>query len=245
MAVPGTNRCLAPSLSRWLLFVPLVCLCFSRSDAFAPVPPCAPGHAVGPGSRSSASRHNNAILVLRASKHKDVPGVHDDDNDEEEFFTPNRTSASPGTAGDPKTSLSASPGGSNNCNNSYNDSYLDDLTPPPVNFARNSILFSEQPSTRVRNNSSLDAWRFARNHLPAAVTGAWPWRDQEALEQRPLAALYNAAFVRLPVLGVAASYLYQKTVEGHDLVMDFGFDATGPQAIPPVVVLAVLVLILL
>jgi len=123
--------------------------------------------------------------------------------------------------------------------------YLDDLTPPPVNFARNSILFSENPSTKLRNNPPLAVWKFFRAHFPAIVTGAWPWRDLEALDEQPLAALYNALLVRLPVLAVGISYLYQKIAKNHDLVIDLGFDASGPQAVPPVLVIGVLVLILL
>jgi hypothetical protein len=130
-----------------------------------------------------------------------------------------------------------------NENKSYN--YLDDLTPPPVNFARNSILFSEQPSTKLRNNPPLTVWKFSRTYLPAVITGAWSWRDTDVLDERPLAALYNALLVRLPVIVVGTSYLYQKIAEGHDLIIDLGFDANGPQAVPPVLVIAVLVLILL
>ena len=149
-------------------------------------------------------------------------GMEDDDDDE--IFTPTTSNADETNA-------------SNN--------YLDDLTPPPVNFARNSILFSEQPSTKLRNNPALATWRGARTYLPAILTGAWPWRDLDMLDERPLAALYNALFVRLPVCAVAASYLYQKIALSHDLVIDLGFDASGPQAVPPLLVIGVLVLILL
>lgn len=126
-----------------------------------------------------------------------------------------------------------------------NQNFLDDLTPPPVNFARNSILFSENPSTKIRNNPPLELWKFCRTYLPPVITGAWPWRDTEALDDQPLAALYNVVLVRLPVVAVAISYLYQKLSEGHDLVMDLGFDSNGPQVVPPVLVIAILVLILL
>ena len=145
-------------------------------------------------------------------------------DDDDEIFTPTTSNADETNA-------------SNN--------YLDDLTPPPVNFARNSILFSEQPSTKLRNNPALTTWRGARTYLPAVLTGAWPWRDLDMLDERPLAALYNALFVRLPVCAVAASYLYQKIALSHDLVIDLGFDASGPQAVPPLLVIGVLVLILL
>ena len=126
-----------------------------------------------------------------------------------------------------------------------NQNFLDDLTPPPVNFARNSILFSENPSTKIRNNPPLELWKLCRTYLPAVITGAWPWRDIDALDEQPLAALYNAVLVRLPVIAVAISYLYQKMAQGHDLVMDLGFDSNGPQVVPPVLVIAILVLILL
>jgi hypothetical protein len=129
------------------------------------------------------------------------------------------------------------------------NSFMDDLTPPPVNFARNSILFSDNPATKQRNNSALDVWKFTRTYLPAFITGAWPWRDIPTLDERPLAALYNTAFVRLPVVGVAIGYLYQKIYEKHDLIVDFGFGGplfgNGPQAINPIIVIGVLILILL
>ena len=150
----------------------------------------------------------------------------DDDDDDEQVFTPKKGEG---------TKL--------NDDKEYN--FRDDLTPPPVNFARNSILFSENPSTKLRNNPPLKVWKVCRSNLPAVLTGAWPWRDIETLDERPLAALYNAFLVRLPVLAVAASYLYQKIAEGHDLVIDLGFDANGPQAVPPILVITVLVLILL
>ena len=130
-----------------------------------------------------------------------------------------------------------------------NNNFMDDLTPPPVNFVRNSILFSDNPSTKQRNNSALDVWKFTRTYLPAFITGAWPWRDIPTLDERPLAALYNAAFVRLPVVSVAIGYLYQKIYEKHDLIVDFGFGGplfgNGPQAINPIIVIGVLILILL
>merc|ERR1712154_697503 len=91
--------------------------------------------------------------------------------------------------------------------------FMDDLTPPPLNFARSSILFDDDPSTKARNNSALDFWKLLRSSCPAIITGAWPWRDIESLDERPLAALYNAAFVRLPVVATLATYLYQKIVD--------------------------------
>jgi hypothetical protein len=177
-----------------------------------------------------------SVFALGNSKNDndDVGNSIDDNSSDDEIFLPTQNNYNDeiSTQDEDETQ-----------NASYN--YLDDLTPPPVNFARNSILFSEQPSTKLRNNPPLTVWKLARTHLPAVLTGAWPWKDMEHLDDQPLGALYNVLLVRLPVLGVTASYLYQKIAEGHDLVIDLGFDANGPQAVPPVLVIAVLVLILL
>lgn len=172
----------------------------------------------------------------------------DDDDEEEEIFTPTTSSSSTRSDNDnaDTDTETAAADDTNSKNDSSDFNFMDDLTPPPVNFSRNSILFSDDPATKRRNNKALDAWKFARTYLPAFVTGAWPWRDIPSLDERPLAALYNAAFVRLPVVAVGVAYLNQKIFEGRDLVMDFGFDPLGgPQAINPVLVIAVLVLILL
>ena len=126
-----------------------------------------------------------------------------------------------------------------------NSNYLDDLTPPPVNFARNSILFSENPSTKSRNNPVLDAWTVSRTYLPALVTGAWPWRDVDRMDQQPMAALYNMLFVRIPIVIVIVTYLKNLILDGHGLVMDFGLVGNGPQAVNPILVLGVLCIILL
>jgi len=123
--------------------------------------------------------------------------------------------------------------------------YMDDLTPPPVNFARNSILFSDNPATK-KNNSALSVWLFTRTYLPAVVSGAWPWKDLPRLDDRPIESLYNTVFVRLPLCAVAGTYVYHKLVDQQDLVMDFGFDPfAGPQPINPIIVVGVLFLILL
>jgi hypothetical protein len=123
--------------------------------------------------------------------------------------------------------------------------YLDDLTPPPVNFARNSILFSDNPSTRRRNNPVLDVWRFCRTYLPAVVTGAWPWRDGDRMDGEPVASLYNMAFVRIPAVCVGVVYWKNLLLDGHDLVMDFGLIGDGPQVMNPILVMVVLCFILL
>jgi len=171
-----------------------------------------------------------SVFALGNSNNDNSNSNNDNSIDDDEIFIPTQNNNKDETEDGTK-------------NSSYN--YLDDLTPPPVNFSRNSILFSEQPSTKLRNNPPLTVWKFSRTHLPAVVTGAWPWKDMEHLDEHPLGALYNVLLVRFPVLGVTASYLYQKIAEGHDLVIDLGFDANGPQAVPPVLVIAVLVLILL
>ena len=127
--------------------------------------------------------------------------------------------------------------------------FLDDLIPPPVNFARNSILFSDNPSTKKRNNIVLDIWRTCRTYLPAFVTGAWPWRNnnpQQPLgDDRPLAALYNMILVRLPVVTVGIIYWKQLLWDHHDLIMDFGFTGNGPQVMNPLLVTFVLCFMLL
>jgi len=181
----------------------------------------------------------SSISFLAATRKDDG----EEEEEEEEIFIP--TSRRNDDSNDNSNNNNVN----NNNNVDDNDpspNFMDDLTPPPVNFARNSILFSKDPATKRRNNSALEAWTFTRTYLPAFITGAWPWRDIPSLDERPLAALYNAAFVRLPVVAVAVAYLYQKIIQGHDLVVDFGFDPMGgPQAVNPVLVLTVLILILL
>ena len=53
-------------------------------------------------------------------------------------------------------------------------------------------------------------------------------------------ALYNIAFVRLPVIGVGIAYI-NNVLHGHPLIMDIG---QGPTEISPIIVLSVLALIL-
>ena len=117
--------------------------------------------------------------------------------------------------------------------------YMDDLTPPPINFKRDSILFSDNPSTQ-RKNEALDFWKYCKTNVPPVITGAWPWRSQEVADDNPIGALYNIAFVRLPVIGVLIVYI-QNLLQGHPLVMDIG---QGPTEISPLIVLSVLALIL-
>ena len=230
-----------------------------RRRPFEPVPA---GYAIATDPNPAAAlrrpRCPSVFVVFSGKLDKAGFGEYDnDDEEDDEIFTPtmrnsssnnnhnNHEDSSPPAAGrrQETTTTTTTATTATTKNNGYD--YLDDLTPPPVNFARNSVLFSENPSTKARNNPPLTAWRFSRTYLPAIVTGAWPWRDTDTLDERPLSALYNVLIVRLPVLAVAASYLYQKIARGHDLVVDLGFDAHGPQAVPPVVVLGILVLILL
>ena len=129
---------------------------------------------------------------------------------------------------------------------------LDDLTPPTINIARDSILFSENPSTK-RNNAFLNVWISCKNNLPPIITGAWPWRIKQrrseasqdnvvvyAADENPLGAMYNMAFVRIPVIGIAIVYCYNLS-HGHPLIMDLG---QGTFEVSPLIVLSVLAFIL-
>ena len=198
-----------------------------------------------PRTSSPFGFHTTMVLHSNPNRNRNLDSDNtssndDNDDDDDEVFAPSIP-----TRNEKEENPTVSTTSSSSKNKNKNKKYLDDLTPPPVNFARNSILFSENPSTKLRNNPPLAVWKFSRTYLPAVLTGAWPWRDINELDERPLAALYNALLVRLPVLVVTVSYLYQKIAEGHDLVIDLGFDSSGPQAVPPILVVTVLVLILL
>jgi hypothetical protein len=119
------------------------------------------------------------------------------------------------------------------------NNYMDDLRPPSINLKRDSILFSENPSTK-RNDVALNIWISFKEKLPAVVTGAWSWRSTEGADANPIGALYNIAFVRLPVIGVGAIYI-QNLIQSHPLVMDVG---QGTFEVSPFIVLSVLALIL-
>ncbi len=123
--------------------------------------------------------------------------------------------------------------------NSTSANYLDDLTPPPINWARDSILFSDNPATK-RNNAAVDAWRLCRLYLPPVFTGTWSWRDTNITEKNPLGALYNMIVVRIPTMGIGLVYI-KNLVDGHPLIMDFG---QGAFEMSPIAVFAVLALIL-
>lgn len=117
--------------------------------------------------------------------------------------------------------------------------YMDDLTPPPINIKRDSILFSENPSTK-RNDEVAHVWKSCRINLPAILTGAWPWRPPQMADENPIGGLYNMIFVRIPVIGVAVVYI-QNIIQHHPLVLDIG---RGQFEVSPVIVLSVLALIL-
>jgi hypothetical protein len=154
-----------------------------------------------------------------------------DEEEEEEAFTLDRTRSSS------KSSTTTTTTTTTEAN------YIDDLTPPPINLARDSILFSENPSTQRNNNSALDAWKFCKSNLPAVFTGAWPWRENEQktlANHNPVGGLYNMAFVRLPVIAIVLLYS-RNLVEGHPLIMDIG---DGPFEMNPLIVYSVLALIL-
>jgi len=137
--------------------------------------------------------------------------------------------------------------GTKNINSSKNtnatlpssSSFLDDLTPPPFNFARDSILFSDNPATR-RNNAMTQLWGVCQKYLPPVMTGTWPWRDPSIMEHNPFGALYNMVLVRIPTIGIALVYLHNLW-EGHGWIVDFG---RGAFEMSPIVVLSVLALIL-
>lgn len=117
--------------------------------------------------------------------------------------------------------------------------YMDDLTPPEINWARDSILFSENPATK-RNNAVVETWRLCRLYLPPVFTGTWSWRDPGITDRNPLGAIYNMIVVRIPTMGISVVYI-KNLLEGHPLIMDFG---QGAFEMSPVVVLSVLALIL-
>lgn len=113
---------------------------------------------------------------------------------------------------------------------------LDDLEPPPINLRRGSILFDENPQTK-RNNDVLTLWKMTRTNLPKFVTGAW---RNDTGDDNPLGALYNMAFVRLPIILAFAGYV-KNNIDGHPLFVDFG---SGPLEFAPIAATALLILML-
>ena len=175
------------------------------------------------------SQNADAFLPTRASRTAEKLSVVEmgGDNDEEVYIV----AQAPERQND---SLPSSPSPPSEAMN-----YMDDLTPPPINFKRDSILFSDNPSTQ-RKNEALDFWKYCKTNLPPVITGSWPWRPQEVADDNPVGALYNIAFVRMPVIGVFFLYI-QNLLQGHPLIMDIG---KGPTEISPLIVLSVLALIL-
>ena len=115
---------------------------------------------------------------------------------------------------------------------------LDDLEPPEINFVRNSILFDENPQTK-RNNIILNVWKSTRRNVPKFITGAW--YDDRTLDDNPMGALYNMAFVRLPILLAYTGYLKNTFLDNHPIFIDFG---NGPFLFHPIAATALLILML-
>ena len=122
-----------------------------------------------------------------------------------------------------------------------NESVLEELTPPTINFGifrgSTSTLFDENPTT-ISNNGPLDLWKEAKATLPSILTGAWG--EDSVGNDNPVGALYNILFVRLPAIGMLGVYL-KNLYGGHPLVIDVGY---GPFEVSPIVVLFVMVVIL-
>jgi hypothetical protein len=174
----------------------------------------------------------------RSSPGGTIFSKHQDDQDEE-TYTVDRSSQLLEDASSSSSTTSTN-GTISSSSSSTEANYIDDLTPPPINFARNSILFDENPSTKRNNNAALDAWVACQTNLPAVVTGVWPWRDASITRNNPVGAFYNMAFVRIPVIVVGILYV-KNLYQGHPLIMDIG---DGPFEMSPLVVVAVLAFIL-
>lgn len=119
------------------------------------------------------------------------------------------------------------------------DARLSDLLPPTVNFSRDSVLFSENPSTQ-RNNELLTIWRKIKQFVPPIITGAWSWRDPYLADENPMAAFYNIGFVRLPII-IAGCVYTKNLLTGHPLIMDYG---DGPFEMNPIIVYLILAIVL-
>ena len=128
-------------------------------------------------------------------------------------------------------------GGNVNGNNLENN--IDsNLIRPPINIRKESILFSDNPTTAANNNIAR-TWKSMRMNLPYVITGAT--KDEfSPVDKNPIGAIYNVLFVRLPT--VLAGLLYSKNlIQGHPLFCDVG---AGPFEIPPLIVYGVLLVIL-
>lgn len=112
------------------------------------------------------------------------------------------------------------------------------LIRPPINIRKESILFSDNPTTAANNNISR-TWVSMRMNLPYIITGASK-DDVSPVDKNPIGAIYNVMFVRLPT--ILAGLVYTKNlIQGHPLYCDVG---AGPFEIPPLIVYAVLLVIL-
>lgn len=117
------------------------------------------------------------------------------------------------------------------------DSHLNDLTPPLINWRRESILFGDRPATQ-KNNNALRLWRKVKSSLPPVVTGAYKKTTADA---NPMGALFNMLFIRIPILAAGILYVVNLAT-GHPLIMDVGY---GPFEVSPIIVGGVLYLMLL
>ena len=115
------------------------------------------------------SRTRRKRLVAHVKREKELSC-----DDEEVFYV-----AQKGIGQNDSQSLSNTPQNSSEAN------YMDDLTPPTVNLKRDSILFSDNPSTQ-RKNEALDLWKFCKKNVPSVITGAWPWRRSDVANENPV-----------------------------------------------------------
>lgn len=115
------------------------------------------------------SRTRRKQLVAHVKREKELSC-----DDEEVFYV-----AQKGIGQNDSQSLSNTPQNSSEAN------YMDDLTPPTVNLKRDSILFSDNPSTQ-RKNEALDLWKFCKKNVPSVITGAWPWRRSDVANENPV-----------------------------------------------------------
>ncbi len=122
---------------------------------------------------------------------------------------------------------------------SSNNNIDSNLIRPPINIRKESILFSDNPTTAANNNISK-TWLSMRLNLPYIITGASKDDDVSPVDKNPIGAIYNVMFVRLPT--ILAGLVYSKNlVQGHPLFCDVG---AGPFEIPPLIVYGVLLVIL-
>ena len=179
---------------------------------------------------SSSSSHRCVVLPRDERVQVRLSNNDKDDEGEEEIYFY-----------DQRSRLFALMTATNTTNNGSSSTYyyLDDLTPPPINWARDSILFSKNPATK-RNNALLKTWNRCRQYLPPIVTGAWKWRDAGIMDRNPLGAIYNMIVVRIPTMAIGVVYI-QNLLDGHPLILDFG---QGAYEMSPIVVFSVLALIL-